>query len=172
MDWEFIAHSPKTKRRRRQGQTITSGEAVPCGAVLREELEQGSEWSAWTASRPGSLLQKQVPWPRLCKGRTRATKAAVVRAPVPPTFSTSADRDHHHPVSVSASQPAALLLCCFAALLLCCFAALLLCCFAALLLSISCSCCFCSLHVGAPYRSGKAGRDTPQGGAHGCARFL
>ncbi|QGH66445.1 hypothetical protein GHV42_13000 [Xanthomonas oryzae pv. oryzicola] len=24
----------------------------------------------------------------------------------------------------------------------------------------------------APYRSGKAGRYNPQGGAHGCARFL
>ncbi|QJD66270.1 hypothetical protein HG421_17885 [Xanthomonas campestris pv. badrii] len=25
---------------------------------------------------------------------------------------------------------------------------------------------------GAPYRSGKAGRYNPQGGAHGCATFL
>ncbi|QWN22395.1 hypothetical protein DGM98_21740 [Xanthomonas citri] len=28
------------------------------------------------------------------------------------------------------------------------------------------------LAFGAPYRSGKAGRDNPQGGAHGCATFL
>ncbi|PTY28782.1 hypothetical protein XAP3CFBP6996_020945 [Xanthomonas citri pv. fuscans CFBP 6996] len=28
------------------------------------------------------------------------------------------------------------------------------------------------LAFGAPYRRGKAGRDNPQGGAHGCATFL
>ncbi|ASK90373.1 hypothetical protein XcvCFBP7112P_21080 [Xanthomonas citri pv. vignicola] len=28
------------------------------------------------------------------------------------------------------------------------------------------------LAFGAPYRSGEAGRDNPQGGAHGCATFL
>ncbi|MFS8489657.1 hypothetical protein EIP98_11120 [Xanthomonas campestris pv. raphani] len=30
----------------------------------------------------------------------------------------------------------------------------------------------CSRSSGAPYRSGKAGRYNPQGGAHGCATFL
>ncbi|PPU67743.1 hypothetical protein XpiCFBP4643_14565 [Xanthomonas pisi] len=48
-------------------------------------------------------------------------------------------------------------------------------CFALLCLALLCFAllCFALLTLfGAPYRSGKAGRYNPQGGAHGCATFL
>ncbi|MFS8430274.1 hypothetical protein EIQ28_19445 [Xanthomonas campestris pv. plantaginis] len=38
--------------------------------------------------------------------------------------------------------------------------------------SALCPALLCSRSSGAPYRSGKAGRYNPQGGAHGCATFL
>ncbi|PNV28481.1 hypothetical protein xavtCFBP7764_14665 [Xanthomonas citri] len=112
--------------------------------MLREELEQGSEWSAWTASRPGSLLHKQVPWTGLCEGRAHATENCG-------PWSTCTT----HFFDIGRSRPPSpRLRYRIPALLLCC------------------CCCCCSLHVGAPCRSGKAGRDNPQGGAHGCATFL
>ncbi|MBO9721402.1 hypothetical protein [Xanthomonas phaseoli] len=51
-------------------------------------------------------------------------------------------------------------------------AALALHCIALLCLALPCFALLCLRFSGAPYRSGKAGRYDPQGGAHGCATFL
>ncbi len=39
-------------------------------------------------------------------------------------------------------------------------------------IALLCLTLLCLRFSGAPYRSGKAGRYDPQGGAHGCATFL
>ncbi|WP_150117232.1 hypothetical protein [Xanthomonas phaseoli] len=56
-----------------------------------------------------------------------------------------------------------------AALALHCIALL---CLVLLCFALLCFALLCLRFSGAPYRSGKAGRYNPQGGAHGCATFL